>query len=72
METEIETIEHHIESGALVPSGRVSADNLEMAATWLEAYEGEATDPTVLELAAVAAWIRREVARRRRNAARKV
>lgn len=53
---------------------RVTADALEMAATWCDSYEAAPDDQDVADdLAAVAAWLRREAARRREtNAARRV
>jgi hypothetical protein len=48
--------------------GRVSADDLDLAATWLEAYEASEDDTNGETLARVAAWIRAEVVRRRTEA----
>lgn len=54
----------------------VTADNLELAATWLEEYnDGETTEPNsdavdeaAVVMFKVAAWLRREAARREREA----
>ncbi len=56
------TVEALTEEGAITPRGRVTADNLDWAATWLEAYEGDTdTDREVLTvMATVAASLRRQ------------
>lgn len=44
---------------------RVTAEQLELAATWLESYEAAPDDENGDALADVSLWIRAEVARRR-------
>lgn len=73
----IDTVRAHLEGGVIEPrSTGMTADDLEMAATWLEAFEA-ATEPDddtwdegnidqLVGLATVAAWCRREAGRRRK------
>lgn len=64
------TVEQHVIDGTIVPRTRTTADDLDWAATWLEAYEGcPDTDKDVLTIAAtVAAALRRDSRQRRRQA----
>lgn len=60
------TVEAHMESGAIAPRRRVTVDDLELAATWLENYEGSPDDDggNLTSLASVAVFLRKEAARR--------
>ena len=62
----IATVEVLVEAGEITPRQRATVDDLEFAATWLDAYEGDPEDdPEILVAAAtVARWLRREVDRR--------
>lgn len=61
-----DTVRGLIEAGRLAPRKRVSQDALWTAVEWLEAYEGDPDDDSgnLVELATVAAWLRREALRR--------
>lgn len=70
----IDTVEALLIAGEITPRKRVTADDLEFAATWLEAYEGNPEEDrnNLIALASVAGFLRREVAKRdRRNDLRK-
>jgi hypothetical protein len=45
-------------------SQRVSVDDLEFAATWLDNYEGQDDDENNAAAVRVAAWLRAEIAKR--------
>ncbi len=64
----ISTVEEHLDAGRIVPRKRLTRDALDLAATWLEAYEGDAEEDAdnLTELATVAAFLRRESAKRKR------
>jgi hypothetical protein len=49
-------------------TSRVTTDDLEFAATWLDCYEGQDDDGNNAAAVRVAAWLRAEVARRERDA----
>jgi Asp-tRNA(Asn)/Glu-tRNA(Gln) amidotransferase C subunit len=60
------TVIEHMMDGSITARKRKTVDDLELAATWLEQYEGEPEDDRegMTSLATVAAWLRDEVARR--------
>lgn len=60
------TVHELVEAGEVTPRKRTTADDLEFAATWLEAYEGDPEDDSqcLTTLASVARYLRREAARR--------
>lgn len=62
----IDTVYAHIESAAIVPRKRTTSDDLEFAATWLEAYEGDPEEDSdnLIALASVARKLRLEASRR--------
>ena len=68
MESEIgtETVFDLLKMGAITARLRTTTDDLEFAATWLEAYEGDPADDAanLTALATVARYQRREAARR--------
>jgi hypothetical protein len=63
-----DTVQGHVEAGRVQPRVRKSVDDLELAATWLEAYELDIDDPLNQEMAeqfaTVAAWLRRMAEKR--------
>lgn len=63
----ISTVEEHVDAGRITPGKRVTRSALELAATWLEAYEGDVEDDgdNLTELATVAAFLRREAQKRK-------
>ncbi len=63
------TVEALTDAGEITARKRVKADDLELAATWLEAYEGNPEDDSenLTALATVAASLRREAQRRRKR-----
>lgn len=65
------TVAGHLHDGVVRPRIRKTVDDLELAATWLEAYEADIDQDLdmVISLATVAAWLRREAARRDRSEA---
>ncbi len=65
------TVIELVEAGEITPRKRTTVDDLELAATWLEQYEGDPDEdrPNLTALATAAAYLRREAARRTRNAA---
>lgn len=66
------TVVELVEAGEITPRKRVTADDLEYAATWLEAFEGDPDDgpsDNLTAYATVAAWLRREAAKREAKAA---
>lgn len=66
------TVTSHIEAGTITPRKRVTVDDLEFAATWLEAFEGDPDQdkPELIALATVAASLRRDAARRRERSSK--
>lgn len=62
------TVETLTATGELTPRKRVTAEDLEFAATWLEAYEGEMDNDAdnLIALATVARSLRMEAERRQR------
>jgi hypothetical protein len=60
------TVRDHVEAGTIKVPQRVTVDALDLAATWLEAYEGDDEDDAnnLAELAGVAVFLRRESERR--------
>jgi hypothetical protein len=65
------TVFEHVEAGDVKPRSRVSVDALELAATWLESYEGDPDDDraNLTDLATVAAELRARADRRTARAA---
>jgi hypothetical protein len=63
------TVESLVEAGAIRARKRTTADDLEFAATWLEAFEGDPDDDpeSLTALATVADYLRREADRRNRR-----
>jgi hypothetical protein len=61
------TVYEMVETGVITPKLRTTSDDLELAATWLEAYEGDIEDsPEILiTMASVAAKLRKEVNKRK-------
>ncbi len=66
---EFDTVAGHTIAGNLIPRNRATIADLELAATWCEQYEGEASDETAVALATAAQWLRREVEKRERRIA---
>jgi hypothetical protein len=62
---EFSTVIEHVDAGRIVPRKRTTGDDLLMAATWCEQYEGEANDETLAALATAALFLRRQAARRK-------
>lgn len=62
-----DTVEGHINAGRVFARRRTRADDLLLAATWCEAFEGDpADDPESLSaLATAAAYLRREADKRK-------
>lgn len=62
----IDTVYTLTELGTIVPRKRTTADDLELAATWLEAYEGDPEEDStnLVALASVARKLRLEASRR--------
>ncbi len=60
-----------VEAGEITPRARKTADDLDLAATWLESYEGDTEDdkPNLVALATVAESLRKQAARRRGESA---
>jgi hypothetical protein len=60
------TTQELVDDGAIIPRRRTTVDDLEFAATWLEAYEGDPADDAgnLTAAATVAAYLRREAMRR--------
>ncbi len=67
------TVISHVEGETITPRRRVTIDDLEFAATWLEHYEGDPDEdqPELIALATVAAKLRAEAARRRERSSSK-
>jgi hypothetical protein len=57
------TLHEHIRTGRVTPRPRCTAEALYTAASWLDVYEGdEREDPSLADLAAVAAFLREHAA----------
>lgn len=61
-----DTVETLIANGEIVPRGRVTIDDLSLAAVWCRAYEGDPDDDrdNLTALASVADYLDREINRR--------
>lgn len=68
-----DTVEGHLTAGRVKPRSRVRPSDLELAASWVEAYEIDAADSPEMaqELATAAAWLWAEAGRRRAAAERR-
>jgi hypothetical protein len=64
------TVEYLLDEGFIAPRDRTTADDLELAATWLEAYEGDTDDdyPGLTTMATVAQYLRNQASQRRKRA----